>query len=301
MRGWFGVALLLLLPLPVVAGDDDWRRQSYSQSKHLPDLHHVVDAKLADGMQPPAGFQLQDGRLACGTCHGLEKMERQRYDQVDKLAANFLRGGPYRPLQGFCYNCHREKQHERTNIHLLLDQQGRIKKQNCLYCHEELHERRGQPLPPEQLKLRLPADKLCLGCHLKTPHLNAIEHQDAKPKPEMKQHMADQARRQGIILPLSAEGHVTCVSCHSPHPDGVMDVNNPAGAQVSGDMEKGVVYAEHSWNEVFRADKAERLDWLAWQGGGRQQLNYRRLQNEVLLRLPALDGSLCLACHRFER
>jgi len=27
---------------------------------------------------------------------------------------------------------------------------------------------------------------------------------------------------------------------------------------------------------------------------------YQRLKNEVLLRLPAKDGTLCLSCHEFE-
>lgn len=151
------------------------------------------------------------------------------------------------------------------------------------------------------MKLRLPAETLCFGCHLKTPHLNAVEHQGAKPKPEMKKHMLDKAREKAIILPLSEDGHVTCISCHSPHPEGVMQEGNLAGAQVSADVEKGVTYEDHSWNAVFRADKQQRLEDWAMQSGEHHELDYRRLKTEVLLRLPAKDGSLCLSCHAFER
>ncbi|WP_367155578.1 hypothetical protein [Methylomonas sp. HYX-M1] len=296
-------ALLMALWTPALLADtaDDWQRQSYRQSKRLPDLHHAVDVELADGMQPPAAFELKDGKLSCQTCHGLEKMDETPYDKIDKKAANFLRGGPYRPLEKFCYNCHDKESHQRPNVHLMLDESGDIKKEHCLYCHEKVHEQRDEPLAREQLKLRLPAEKLCFGCHLKTPHLNALEHQGAKPKDNMKKHMDQAAREHGIILPLAADGRVTCVSCHSPHPEGVMDINNPAGAQVSADVKKGVKYQEHSWDQVFRADKDERLLALAMQHGERPDLGYRRLSNEVLLRLPALDGSLCLSCHEFER
>lgn len=280
---------------------DDWQHQSYKQSKRLPDLHHAVDVKLLDYMKPPAEFPLKDGALACQTCHGLEKMDETAYDKVDKEAATFLRGGPYRQLQGFCYNCHIKKEHERPNIHAMLDQNNEIKKQNCLYCHEEVHENREKRLDEKQLKLRLPAEKLCFGCHLKSPHLNAVEHQGAKPKDEMKKHMTAKASEFGIILPLAADGQVTCISCHSPHPDGVMDTNNPAGAQVSGDVEKGVTYDKHSWDDVWREDKRERLEALALQTGEAHALEYRRISTEVLLRLPAKDGSLCLSCHQFER
>ncbi|MEY2666492.1 MAG: hypothetical protein RLZZ384_663, partial [Pseudomonadota bacterium] len=33
---------------------NQWRMQSYAQSKHLPDLHHAVDVKLLENMNPPA-------------------------------------------------------------------------------------------------------------------------------------------------------------------------------------------------------------------------------------------------------
>lgn len=301
MTVWRLMLAVWLLVSGLAVADDAWQHQAYQQSKRLPDLHHVVDVELLQGMQPPPALALKDGRIGCQTCHGLEDMARLPYDKVDKKAANFLRGGPYAHLQDFCYNCHAKKDHERPNIHLMIDERGEIKEKNCLYCHEEVHEKRDQPLEPAQLKLRLPAEKLCFGCHLKTPHLNAVEHQGAKPKPEMKKHMDQMAREHAIILPLAEDGHVTCISCHSPHPDGVMQEGNPAGAQVSADVEKGVTYEDHSWDAVFRADKQQRLEDLAMQSGEHHALGYRRLKSEVLLRLPAKDGSLCLSCHAFER
>lgn len=297
-RWWL---LLVMVPWMMCRADDAWKHQAYQQSMRLPDLHHAVDVELLEGMQPPPAFALKEGRLACQTCHGLEKMDELPYDQVDKKAVNFLRAGPYARLQDFCFNCHAKKDHERPNIHRMLDERGEIREKNCLYCHEEVHEKRDQRLEAAKVKLRLPAEKLCFGCHLKTPHLNALEHQGSKPKPEMKQHMQQMADKQAVILPLSEEGYVTCISCHSPHPEGVMNVGNPAGAQVSGDIEKGINYEPHSWDAVFRADKQQRLEDLAMQSGEQHDLGYRRLKTEVLLRMPAKDGSLCLGCHEFKR
>ncbi|MCX7098590.1 MAG: hypothetical protein NTV43_11880 [Methylococcales bacterium] len=294
---------LLLPSLACFGGEDDWLSQSYKQSKRLPDLHHAVDIKLLDSMNPPATFELKTGRLLqCKTCHGLEKMDEIAYDKVDKLDANFLRGGPYRDFEAFCYQCHAKKDNERPNIHLLMADNGDIKKQNCLYCHEEVNEQRDKARSPSNLKLRLPIEDVCLGCHLKTPHLNALEHQEAKPKDEMKKHMQAMEKKHGIILPLAQNGKVVCVSCHSPHSDGVIDgTKNPAGKQIKGDVKKGIEYTPHSWNLIYQADKQERLEILGQINKEWLNLPYQRIKSEVLLRLPAKNGELCLSCHEFDR
>ncbi len=299
---------LLLSGLVSAEQDPDaWQYQSYKISKRLPDLHHAVDVKLLDTMKPPTEFVLKEGRvLQCKTCHGLNKMDEIPYDKVEVDDPKFLRGGPYEDFEKFCYQCHSDKDNERPNIHVMLDKDGAIKEQNCLYCHEEVNLRRQEPRKLSEVKLRLPIEDVCLGCHLKSPHLNAAEHQEAKPKDKMKKHMKESMRKHGIILPLSKEGKVICVSCHSPHPAlGVIDgYKNPAGKQVRADIkqvEKGIEYSKHSWTHVFQADKQQRLDDLAFATGERYQLSYQRIKNEILLRLPAKDGSLCLSCHEFER
>lgn len=293
--------LLLLWSNLLIADDAQWQRQSYKQSKRLPDLHHAVDVKLLDTMQPPEAFKLKDHTIACDTCHGLKDMADIPYDKVDKKSADFLNGGPYPDIQSFCFNCHDKKASERENIHILLDETKAIKKKNCLFCHQEIHEKRDQKRDKSELKLRLPPEKLCLGCHLKSPHLNAIEHQDAKPKPEMKKYMDKQAQDKNIFLPLAENGHVTCISCHSPHQKGVLESENIAGNQIEGDIKKGITYKAHSWDQVFKNDKQDRL--MLWELTHHERINigYERIEQEVLLRLPAKDGSLCLTCHQFDR
>ena len=292
---------LLFWSSQLIAADDQWQHQSYKQSKRLPDLHHAVDVKLLETMQPAKTFELEDNKIVCASCHGLKDMAEIPYDKVDKKAPDFLRGGPYKNIQSFCFNCHDKKASERENIHILLDENQAINKKNCLFCHQEIHEKRDHKLGQAQLKLRLPPEKLCLGCHLKSPHLNAIEHQDAKPKPEMKKYMDKQAQDQNIILPLAENGHVTCISCHSPHQKGVLEPSNIAGNQIDGDIKQGITYKAHSWDQVFRNDKQDRL--MLWELTHNEgiDIGYERIEQEVLLRLPAKDGRLCLSCHQFER
>jgi nitrate/TMAO reductase-like tetraheme cytochrome c subunit len=298
--------LLLLCNFAFADESTDWQAQSYKQSKHLPDLHHAVDVKLLDEMQPPAEFVLkEDRKIGCKTCHGLEKIEETPYDKIDKNAPDFLRKDGYKKLETFCANCHDKKAHERPNIHLMLNDDGTIKKENCLFCHNEVNESREKLRPLVDTHLRLPPEKVCLGCHLKTPHFNAVEHTDANLKTlenskssarNMKTQLLETEKEQGVHLPLSENDEVLlCLTCHSPHAKGVLGEKNPASNQVNGDIKKGVEYEKHSWNDVMEADKRERLEKI-----GDVLPPYQRLKNEVLLRLPAKDGTLCLSCHEFE-
>ncbi|MCK4708356.1 MAG: hypothetical protein KAU21_07050, partial [Gammaproteobacteria bacterium] len=67
------------------------------------------------------------------------------------------------------------------------------------------------------------------------------------------------------------------------------------------DVEQGVGYEDHPWNSVVIEDKKSRLEQLAKDSGSHFKIAYQRLRYEVLLRLPAKDGTLCLACHKFDQ
>lgn len=279
--------------------------ETYESTKLLPGQHHAVGIAVPKDWREPEDLPLgKDRTLECRTCHGLKDMEKRPYDKIDTQAPGFLRGGPYPALEKFCYRCHDPEEFERPNIHVMLDKQGHIQEEHCTYCHEEVQRERDKPLAPADYKLRLPPEKLCYGCHLKTPHFNALEHQEAKPKEEMRKHIKDSERQRNVVLPLSSEGRVMCPTCHSPHQGGVIPTpKNPAGTSTAASADPGerIRYREHSWNAVVQADKALRLEEFNRGRRDAQALEYRRIDREVLLRLPAKDGSLCLACHEFER
>ncbi|MCK4834960.1 MAG: hypothetical protein KAT12_09275, partial [Gammaproteobacteria bacterium] len=76
----------------------------------------------------------------------------------------------------------------------------------------------------------------------------------------------------------------------------------PAGKQVvNKDLDKGITYSKHPWSKVFIADKKDRLDKLNRDEGKNHVLNYQRIEKEILLRLSAKDGELCMVCHKFEK
>jgi len=266
----------------------------------LPPLHHVVRLKPSKAIKVPDEFPLNDkGQIDCDTCHGIEDIEDIPFDEVDKEDPKFFRNGPYLVLTDFCYSCHDKEPYERLNIHKQRLDDGSLDEKNCEYCHTE-------PPDPEkeirrdELEFRLPPQMLCVGCHLKTPHLNAFNHL-VEPDEEKLEQIKEAEKMHQIILPLDDEGKIMCATCHSPHEPGVIPKDKPAGRQVAdASVEDGVSYVDHEWNDVFSEDKQERLDELNKHEKEPTQLSYQRIESEVLLRLPAKDGTLCLACHSFE-
>lgn len=270
----------------------------------LSSRHHPVGVKVPDDMRLPEAMKTDaQSRLACATCHGIENLEDRERGEIDALrrtrAEDFLRGGPWRRLDGFCFQCHDDTPYQRLNIHVQRDGRGKLKEENCRYCHRETPDRE-QPPERAELKLRLPVDRICLGCHLRTPHLNALEH-NRKPDERMRQRIRETEQARRVMLPLDDKGRVTCVTCHSPHEKGVIDAAHPAGKQVADrDVAEGPRYLSSRWSPVYREDKAGRLSALAKELRRPVELDYRRLAGEVLMRLPAADGSLCRACHSFD-
>jgi hypothetical protein len=267
----------------------------------LPPLHHPVEINVPDSMETHPELPLgSHSELVCDTCHGIEDLKQIPLDEVDLDAADFLNLGPYQDLTDFCYHCHEEKDHQRYNLHLMLNEQGEIDDKGCIYCHMETPD----PSVDEQgggMEFRLPKEKLCFGCHLKTPHLNAFNHQ-TEPAEEIRQVMRQAEKEHEVKLPLDDEGKIACITCHSPHQSGVIDPGKAAGRVVEEQpVEDGIAYSRSAWSRVYAKDKTQRLHKLKV----RQQIQaelpeYLRVEKEILLRLSAKDGTLCLACHEFE-
>lgn len=279
------------------------------EEQQMPAMHHLFDVKPSADISIPDTFPLNKSeQIGCQTCHGFDDMKNQDFEKIDKQDKDFFREGPYENLTDFCYRCHDTKLYQRDNIHKMLDENGKIIKDTCLYCHEEIPDPElelEEDSKYAELKLRLPSQNICYGCHLYTPHFNALSHQQ-KPDEDMKKRIKKYELEHNIILPLSDDGKIICITCHSSHQLDVIKRQKPAGKQVindgmDNDMDKGITYSKHPWNKVFIEDKKKRLDKLNQQTDENYVLNYQRIEKEILLRLTAKDGTLCLVCHEFEK
>ena len=270
----------------------------------MPPMHHPVKLVPSDNIRVPDDFELNDeGQIDCVTCHGIEDIEEIPLDEVNKNDEKFFRGGPYEKLTDFCFQCHRKKDSERPNIHMLRDSRGELKKEQCLFCHREKPDEKEDGF--DDVEFRIEPEDLCYGCHLEAPHLNAANH-IRKPDEKMRRRIREAEEKHGVILPLDAQGRIMCATCHSPHQAGVIDRNKPAGRQVEdANLDEGIAYQAHPWNAVYQADKRDRLKALHEELGeaGKNAVlpDYQRIKAEVLLRLSARDGTLCLSCHVFEK
>lgn len=279
--------LTLLLPLSAMAEIE------------LPPLHHVVRVEVPDTMSIPPQFPLNDkSQIDCETCHGIKDIDQIPVEKVDKENTDFFIQGPYPSLSDLCYQCHDEKQYQRKNIHVLLDDHGEIVEGPCKFCHVEIPER-DKVYQLEDIQFRLPPQKLCIGCHLKSPHLNAFNHL-REVDDDMLQRIQAAEQEQQVVLPLDGK-KILCITCHTSHEKGVIDSGAAQANQVQDrDVAQGIGYQEHHWDEVVQRDKQKRLQALNKETGQRFSIAYQRLEFEVLLRLPAKDGTLCLACHQFD-
>ena len=267
--------------------------------------HHVVDVEIPDDMLIPINWPLINGLLTCKTCHSTPKVMTKQFgsqqDFTQQTYDKFLRKNDVnsnQPRQDFCFNCHEKKAFQPKSLHDMLDSAGQIIERNCLYCHVEVpdvEQYRTTKNKQEKPKLRLSRDIICNGCHLKTPHLNAIEHQ-VKVSESMLTTIKQTERQKQITIPLADDAQVICISCHQPHQKGVLEPllaeNKAQNAQGQQEKTKG---REEHWNKLILRDKQDRFNRLKHT----QTLKYQQLKHEELLRLPVKDGQLCLACHTF--
>ncbi len=187
----------------------------------------------------PADFPLKNGRITCATCHVMS-LQCQADNSVKKFNRSFLRVNPRPSRTAICFRCHNEAKYRMMDPHNQIDEDGSIIKAKCLYCHKRLPDVNRATLDPLQGLEELVApigklDVLCYRCHFKQVKLHPINANHLKkPPPRILNNIRRSERKLGIIMPLDAQGKITCVTCHNPHERGVIQ-QGKAGAGGAGE------------------------------------------------------------------
>lgn len=214
------------------------------------EAHPVGRLAVAKDIEVPRDWPLDDGRLACLTCHD---MKRHCSTTVTRPSDNptLLRAHrPDEPMH-FCTQCHKADASWRMSPHQNLDEAGRIVESSCNFCHTQTPAlasngiRRGSPM------LHTEDSQLCLTCHTRHWDVSPLGHVDRPVPDEIRRAMVaremttergeadavEAASRPGGLdldrepttMPL-AQGRVTCYTCHNPHQAGLFPAHSPLGA-----------------------------------------------------------------------
>ena len=175
----------------------------------------------------PADFPLENGKLTCGTCHNIYLQCQKRL-----FGKNSLRGAPYSRRTDFCFKCHEEKKYERLNPHEQLTDTGEIIIEKCLYCHKEKPDEKHATF--KEVKFIGDIEALCKRRHpIAGNHPGNAAHMGVAPSTEMSNRMDAIGKKYNLILPLTQNGKMTCITCHNPHEKGILPEDSP-GAKGAG-------------------------------------------------------------------
>jgi hypothetical protein len=138
------------------------------------------------------------------------------------VRSDFLRAPRGTDSLAQCGRCHvANKQQYRYNPHRMVNADGQVETQSCLFCHshrftaDDLRHRTGKPA------LKANEITLCIGCH--TQHTDFFEpgHIAAHVTPEILRNVKAAAAGGEMRLPLGRGETIVCSTCHNPHPAGV--------------------------------------------------------------------------------
>lgn len=181
-----------------------------------------INAESDRSLSTPADFPLRNGNFTCLTCHDVYRQCVKRlFDR------HTLRGAPYPRKTDFCYRCHDRKKYPALNAHQQLRSDGTLNERLCLYCHEKKPDEKTATY--RQVTFVGDMSALCRRCHaVEGNHPGDYDHMAAVPSAKAMKHMAVMEKTYAIILPLTRDGKMTCITCHNPHEKGVIATDKPS-------------------------------------------------------------------------
>lgn len=189
---------------------------------HYENDHHPINIIPGKEYAKSAmsSFPLFEGQIRCLTCHQAHAGPGQK-----NLGEPFqlLRGGPYADVREQCFKCHYQERYADINPHVMLNRDNTIRKIKgqpvCLLCHSETPDPAGDP---ENVRYKAGVSFLCWRCHASMMGTFMGKHFDKSPKRATMESLKTTEILQGVLLPLSIDGRLTCSTCHNPHQEGVI-------------------------------------------------------------------------------
>lgn len=184
---------------------------------------HPVDLEPSEKMRPriPDTFPLQDGKIACITCHDVyDQCQPEKLNEGYPGKPMFLRKSSDPKHKDFCFQCHDAFKFEKYNPHKQLNKNGVIDELKCLYCHAEVPDVTKSEF--DDIKLIGNLDMLCDRCHNKMGEQSLHARHVRRPSPKVYASIKQLEVQHGIVLPLNENGGITCATCHNPHQKGVI-------------------------------------------------------------------------------
>jgi len=252
------------------------------------DLHEVGIPQVETRAQE--GMLLVDDLVSCVSCHDEPACDGRPVDPDDPF---FYRGGPVTDVSELCFRCHLEEDMVQFNPHVesfLAD--GSINPDTCDYCHVDVPDP-ASARSIEDIQLRVGSINTCRGCHLTTPHAGTHEHQ-VEPSEAILAQIRATRERTGIDMLLDPQGRIFCVTCHNPHPPGVLQ--SPPAYPGYGTLRDQPVIPQEFYEDVTVPETGRRNEALATAGSEAPPLIADNAEPDFL-RLPLQDGELCMACH----
>ena len=194
---------------------------------------HPVDIAPSEKIKAeiPSDFALREGKISCGTCHDIfiQCQVNQKLFQKDE---KFLRRRQSKKRTDICFECHDRTKFNVYNPHKQLNTDGNLIQETCLYCHTIIPD--VNTAKHEDAKLIGNNEALCMRCHKKNNKASLHDTHVRKPSPKVLTRIRLMEKQFNIVLPLNADGMVTCVTCHNPHEKGVIPTKRP-GAGGAGE------------------------------------------------------------------
>ncbi|MGA1874199.1 MAG: cytochrome c3 family protein [bacterium] len=207
----------------------------------------------------PEGFPLSQGKVTCITCHKLPCQGKQENPF-------FLRGGPYQRRIDTCLVCHVKAQFMKINPHDQLTDEGDIREDRCLFCHE-INKENATGLA---FKFKTSLKFYCLGCHpidIKTHPFGA--HHTGRQLHSVWGHLKPSERlklaqyEKFKMFPLTLSGKIMCTTCHNPH-----DIRKGPKLRI-GDVNKSCQQCHYKkYGPILKEEEYHADQWLPQKSHG---------------------------------